>query len=209
MARRRNDDSSARVVLPEGTPVPPEGFAVEPPPAPAAPQPIELEEVGDLEQLADAAYQDWSWYVYRFRSSREFQEVLRSNPKARQRVLATKIQGPLDVMELRESCGGGVYEIWGFLNKQLKIKQTHEIEGPPRSYAEPAPEPAPPAATPEATTLASLAQSQARMAEVLTRLEARVAQPAAANGLSLKDLRELVPLFANGGQPSQIGRAHV
>ena len=49
-------------------------------------------EVGDIAALSDPSYREWIWWVYRMRSPAELQK----DPKARHRVVVTKIVGPLD-----------------------------------------------------------------------------------------------------------------
>jgi hypothetical protein len=87
-------------------------------------------ELDDILQLAQAAYADWSWYVYRYKST---DEMLR-DPRAKIRALVTRIDGALDIMDIQNRFGGGRYEFWGFHGGSLQKRKTIELEGPRKSY---------------------------------------------------------------------------
>lgn len=85
---------------------------------------------GDVAALADATFNDWSWIIYRLRSA---DEMVRDR-NTRQRVLVTKMNGPLDILQVQAVCGGGVFEIRGFTGGRLRTRITQEIAGPHKDY---------------------------------------------------------------------------
>jgi len=95
---------------------------------------VSYRDSGDLEALNDATLNDWTWYIYRIRTA---DEMAREHTK-HQRVFVTKLVGPLDVTEVQRICGGGVFEIRGFLKNRLLTARRHEIAGPVMHYG-PAP----------------------------------------------------------------------
>jgi len=189
----RRSDPPPMLVVPE-TPLP------DPTSAPLA-ELDEAPEIGDIQQLADPSYQDWSWWVYRIRNAAE----MAADPKRRQRVIVTKVTGPLDVMEIKNQFGGGVYEFWGYYNGRMQMHPRYELEGPPKTYhatATPATVPAPSSNGDKVSEQLLLLLQ--RQQEQLNRLEARLnAAPAPAQGLTVVDILKLAPLIR--GEQSSTG----
>jgi hypothetical protein len=166
--------------------------------------------VGDITQLADPKYRDWTWWVYRMKS----QDEIEKNPKSKPRAICTKILGPLDVIEIQSRFGGGVYEFWGYLDGTLRAKATHELEGARKVFD---PTPATPTAATAATNgaggggtdFALLRIELAQLAKTVGEMVAK--KPEAPQGLTVKDVVELVAMLnkmqgnANQPAPSPIG----
>jgi hypothetical protein len=150
-------------------------------------------ELDDILQLAQAAYADWGWYVYRYKST---DEMLR-DPRAKIRALVTRIDGPLDIMDIQNRFGGGRYEFWGFHGGTLQKRKTIELEGPRKSYDPPpgaAPAPAPLPAAPAAP------MNDERVVRLIEELTRRVDKLSADNepqgvGISVKDMIALMDLM--------------
>lgn len=144
-----------------------------------------LSDVGDIAELADTRYREWVWWVYRMRPQAEIQK----DPRARKRVVVTKVVGPLDVLDIRDRFGGGVYEFRGFLGGEMQLRKEFELEGPLTPPPAPAlPAPAPPAPNGNGTELLA----------VLGRIEQRLNAPAppapAAQGMTLDDILKILAL---------------
>lgn len=160
-----------------------------------------LSDPGDLAALADASYSEWKWHVYRVRSP----EDMATSRSRQQTVFAVTLMGPLDVSQLRETVGGGVFQVWGYLGGALRVKRTFELEGPPRYYAPPAP-PAPPPPVAAAPTTAPpngtdpvLVQLLQGQQKTLDMIAARLAVPAVAPGLSFTDALAMAEMMNRGG----------
>lgn len=159
-----------------------------------------LSDPGDLAALADASYSEWKWHVFRVRSP----EDMAASRSRQQTVWVLTLTGPLDVSQLRETVGGGVFRVWGYLGGSLRLKRTFELEGPPRIYAPPAPPPAPAAPVAAATVTApngidpvlmTLLQNQQK---TLDAIAARLAVPVAAPGLSFRDALAMAEMMGRG-----------
>lgn len=180
---------------------------------------IERASMGDLLALADATYADWTWHVYRMRSP---EDMARTRSR-QQSVWVLTITGPLDIAQLRDTVGGGLFTLWGYIGGKLQHKIRFEMEGPPRFYTPPAPPapvaaPAPaapaPAPTPNETdpVLLQLLQSQQKTLEAIAAAVARPQQPAGfsfremlafaqsmgGRGGSGVDVKDMVALFRQG-----------
>ncbi len=167
-------------------------------------QPISVHaDAGDLAALADAQYSDWTWHIYRLRS---IEDLARQRTR-QQKVWVLKLTGPIDVSALRDAVGGGLFEVWGFINGRLKTKISFELEGPPRYYHPPAPAPQPiaavaaaPPSPPNGTDpvlLKFLEQQQQLLAAILGKLNA---QPAAPTGFSFREMLQLATMVSGGGR---------
>lgn len=162
---------------------------------------ISYKNSGDLQALSDASLTDWVWMVYRIRNA---DEMVRDRAKG-VRVFVTKFSGPLDVMDVQRVCGGGVFEIRGFLNNRMLTCRRHELAGPIRTWTAPAANPdlpaligaAAPAAVPDGGTrrlLRLLRRQQREQIELRAELRALRSTPApspAASGPSFTELFEL------------------
>ncbi len=91
-----------------------------PPQEPDGPDYDELTEIelsqlklGDLGLLSNPEYRDWDWHIYRFRTRAE----IAADPQGGTRELMGKRSGPIDLFEIQEQFGGGVFEFWGFFDK--------------------------------------------------------------------------------------------
>lgn len=181
--------AGARVVVPE---VPPSAPADDrEPDDDREPENDLLPDPGDVSQLADPAYREWVWWIYRMRAPAEME---RGPGRPRQRVMVDKVSGPLDVLDVRKRFGGGVYEFWGYFDGRLRMRCTHELEGPRVNYDAPAPPAVAPAnATPGVApeVLAILSQQ----GETLKRLEQVISQRPAAQGMTMRDVLQLLPLI--------------
>lgn len=142
---------------------------------------IELEdaEAGDLYDLADPQYSEWKWWVYRIKSRPE----MAADPGGAQRVVVTKVMGPLDVIAVQEQYGGGVFEFWGFVGapQRLRRKIRLELHGDRKSlYGSPVVTTTTPAPAPAATPVAPSSASDARMDRLEKMLERVLERPVAA-----------------------------
>jgi hypothetical protein len=159
----------------------------------------DIGEVGDIVELSDTRYREWVWWVYRMRSQAELQK----EPRARQRVVVTKVVGPLDVLDIQTRFGGGVYEFRGFLGGQLQLRRVFEIEGRQGVPAPPPPAPPPPAPHP---ALGELTAALTQLREQFARIEAKVAAPTQ-QGFTISDtlklIAELRAASGGGGESSK------
>ncbi len=165
---------------------------------------IDQEKMGDIAILSDPSYQDWEWHIWRFRTKTE----LAADPQGGVRELIEKRVGPIDVFELREQLGGGVFELWGFFNngdgggKRLRKKPVFTFAGPRKRYDVPIlPTPAP-AAVPQAPA------SDPALIRILDRIDMRLDQLKDGTGSkapTLKDMADtlmtLDALRKRGDQP--------
>jgi len=151
---------------------------------------------GDVSALADPSYREWVWWIYRMRAPAEMD---RGPGRPRQRVMVDKVNGPLDVLDVRKRFGGGVYEFWGYFDGRLRMRCTHELEGPRVNYeaAAAATAAAPANATPSVPP--EIVAILAQQGETLKRLEQAITQRPAQNGMTMRDVLELLPLI----QPQQ------
>jgi len=146
-------------------------------PPPANPDPAEPE-VGDVGELADSRFTEFSWSIYRLRST---EEVTR-NPQAGPRSLVTRRVGPIDILEIQREFGGGIYEFWAYLDqndgagKRLRFKRVYAVDGPRRDVTQPVTLPAP-ASTAADAQLAAVLNGILR---TLERMDTRAAVAPAA-----------------------------
>lgn len=171
---------------------------------------------GDLLALSNPDFQDWSWMIYRLRSS---EEMIRERTKV-QRIVITKLVGPLDINELQRVAGGGVFEIRGFRGGRQAITIRQELAGPIRTYA-PAPSPAVGSAAPgssenggasssasERRILRMLREQNANMAALISELRRSPAPtPASATApvTSITEIFELADRLHQRTNPSPEG----
>lgn len=166
-------------------------------------------DMGDLAALADSAFADWTWHIYRLRS---FEDMARLKSRE-QRVWVLSPKGPIDVAALRDAVGGGTFEVWGYLAGKLQTKMKFELEGPPKLYTPPAPPtPTAPVAVDPSTrvtngtdpVLLAMLQKQDKMLELLAANLAKSAAPAATpavQGFSFREMLQLATMLrGNGGQ---------
>lgn len=190
---------------PEVIPPPPSDQALPPETDPDDEEEDQIRnEVGDIAELADPTYRSWTWWVYRKKSDAEMSR----DPRGKQRVFCTKVVGPLDVTEIQGRFGGGVFDFWGYFDGRLKMRVEHELEGPVKMYAPVTPPPTPPPVSASSNgpvssdPMVAMLQGQQRILEaILKRLEAPPPQP---QGLTLKDLVMLMPLFQNQGTGTEV-----
>lgn len=164
---------------------------------------LEVPDAGDLELLVTADT-TWKWAVYRLLTP---DERMRAASSKETRCLLTYLSGPVDLASFNREHGGGTFEFWGSIEGQrgLQDKVTVTLAGPIKPLHPPIV--VPPTVTPSAPPatvsnggvspeLVALLAGQQRMLEDISK---RLAVPAPAPGLTLKDLLELAPLL-NGGQ---------
>lgn len=161
-----------------------------------------LAAVGDITQLADPKYRDWTWWIYRIRSQEEMEKA----PRAKSRIIVTKVVGPLDVIEIQSRYGGGVFEFWGFLDGTLRAKAIHELEGPRKVHD--------PAASPVVATTSTgnnnpstdAAMLRIELAQLAKTVEALAnKKPEAPQGVTVKDVLELMLSLDKMRGPAQVG----
>jgi hypothetical protein len=199
---------SPRIVVPSfeppaenSEPNQPESYPPADVPEPAAP------EVGDVGELADNRYTEYSWSIYRLRS---VEEINRS-PQAGPRSLVTKRVGPIDILELQREFGGGIYEFWAYFDqndgagKRLRFRRVYAVDGPRKDVTSPV---TAPAAAPAGTD-PQLAAILGQINRTLERLENRAATPAtpapATQPFPFKELVELSKLISDRATPALAG----
>jgi len=200
---------SPRIVVPGLDPsaensstIEPEGY---PPPDTAPPAEPEL---GDVAELADSRYTEYSWSIYRLRSPQEINQ----SPQAGPRSLVTKRVGPVDILELQREFGGGIYEFWAYFDvndgagKRLRFRRVYAVDGPRKDVSSTITTPPPP---PPPATDPQLAGILAAISRTLERLDARAAQPAtpapATQPFPFKELVELSKLISDRATPALAG----
>ncbi len=67
-------------------------------------------EMGDIQELADQRFSDYTWSVWRQRTPDENAR----NPKAGPRSFVTRIVGPVDIVAFQQQHGGGIFEFWAY-----------------------------------------------------------------------------------------------
>jgi hypothetical protein len=170
--------------------IPPEPESYPAPDTTAPPEP----EMGDVGELADSRYTEYSWIIYRMRTPEEINRM----PAAGPRSMVTRRIGPIDITEIQREFGGGIYEFWAFLDlgdgngKKLRFKRTFAVESPRKDPLAgvihlPAPAVAP-AADPQ------LAALLGAINRTLERLDARASNPAPAAAVQAFPFKELVEL---------------
>lgn len=177
---------------------------------PAEPASNPEPDVGDVSELADQRYSDYSWSVWRQRTSEE----IARNPKAGPRSFVTRIVGPVDIMAFQAQHGGGIYEFWAYLDlgdgngRRYRFKQTYPIDGPRKDGSAPAPAAAPAAAHSSGPD-PQLAAALGAINRMLERLDARAAQPAppapAVQAFPFKELVELTKMLNDRATPALAG----
>jgi hypothetical protein len=165
-------------------------------------------ELGDVGELADSRYTDFSWIIYRLRTPEEISRM----PQAGPRSLVTRRVGAIDITEIQREFGGGVYEFWAFLDhndgngKRLRFKRTFSVESPRK---DPVPPPAPVSPAPTAPADTQLAAVLGGILRTLERLDARAAQPApaapAVQPFPFNELVQLTKLLADRSTPALAG----
>jgi hypothetical protein len=171
-------------------------------PEPAGP------EVGDVGELADTRYTEYSWSIYRLRS---VEEINRS-PQAGPRSLVTKRVGPIDILELQREFGGGIYEFWAYFDqndgagKRLRFRRVYAVDGPRKDVTSTVTPHAPapvPGLDPQVTAMLGAIN------RTLERLEARAAVPAtpaaAVQAFPFKELVELTKMLNDRSTPALAG----
>ncbi len=136
-------------------------------------------ETGDAAALSDASFADWAWQVYRLRTP---DEVSRDR-KGSRREWMMRLDGPLELTEIRRQCGGGAFEIWGYYAKRLRCRLRQDIGGPRRTFDRPE---AAPVAAPSAVSvsrddsmLVRALEQQGRTLDAIVRRLESPPQPAA------------------------------
>jgi hypothetical protein len=163
-------------------------------------------ETGDYAALADAAFQDWSWTVYRMRSA---DEMVRDRAKS-PRVWMGKLAGPLELAEIQSAYGGGSFEVWGYFDKNLRTRMRVDVSGPRKNFDErPITTESAPAAVSVATAPAAPATDErvVRMIDDLARKVEKLSsgENAAPVGITIKDMIGLFQMFASQNPPANTG----
>lgn len=87
---------------------------------------------GDL-AFFSGAEDDVEWGVERYKTADE----VRQNPRGRNRVFVTKVEGKVDLVAFQREFGGGVFRFWGKRgNGEFYGAKKVELAGPRRSYNE-------------------------------------------------------------------------
>jgi hypothetical protein len=126
------------------------------------------------------------------------------DPRAKGRVLVTRVDGPLDIMDIQNRFGGGRYEYWGFHGGKLQKRKTIELEGPRKSYDLPsAPSaimvsPAPAAPVTDERVMGIL-NELSRKVEVLSNADS------GAGGISVKEMVALMDFMRSQNPPTPSG----
>ncbi len=165
-------------------------------------------ETGDMNVLSDAAFTDWSWIIYYLRTP---DEMARLHTKE-QRVLITKLVGPLDILQVQGICGGGSFEIRGTFEGRLRARLRIDLAGPKKDYNAPvAPTPAAVQAfamrAPRSRLERHVLRTLRRQGQVLEQLVARAGTPATpaapgAQGITLTDIINLADKLAQRQNPA-------
>jgi hypothetical protein len=161
------------------------------------PQVIEVPQAGDLEHLANAE-QEWRWVVYRKLRPEE-----RSTFAGALRVILGKLEGAVDIEQVRRDWGGGTFEFWGSIagepNARLRVKHEISLAGPIKSLTGPEPP------TPVQAVTQNGNGNSAELVKILERIESRLAAPppapVAPQGLTLKDVLGLIPILRGDPPP--------
>lgn len=177
--------------------------------APVAPLPEP--ELGDVGELADSRYTEYSWSIYRRRSP---EEISRS-PQAGPRALITKRVGPVDILEIQREFGSGIYEFWAYFDQndgkgtRLRFRRMYAVDAPRKDVT---PIVTPPPVAPVAAPDPGLAAVLAAMMRTLDRMDARasVAVPAAAPAAAVqafpfKELLEMTKMISEKSTPALAG----
>lgn len=157
-------------------------------------------DAGDVQELADQRFTDYTWSVWRQRTA---DEIART-PKGGPRSFVTRIVGPVDIVAFQQQHGGGIYEFWAYLDvgdgngKRFRFKQVYPLDGPRKDA-----QAAPPAPAPATATDPALAATLSGIARTLERLESRTAAPpaAAAPPFPIKEVIELSKLIGQRERP--------
>lgn len=177
--------------------------AYQPPDSPPPAEP----ELGDVGELADSRYTDYSWIIYRMRTPEEINRM----PQAGPRSLVARRVGAIDITEIQREFGGGIFEFWAFLDlgdgsgKRLRFKRVFSIEQPRK---DPAPVPAAALPTPAAGMDPQVMAILVAINRTLERLDARATQPAAAptvQAFPFQELVQLTKLLADRSTPALAG----
>lgn len=152
------------------------------------------DELGDILALSDESYREATWYVYR---RRDHGAAPRGRSVTNAPVYVAKLVGPLEIEEVRNLVGGGMFKICGYRKRNGRnvkfIERNVEIEGPRKVWDD---VPVRPAPNPNATATAAATPGVPReLVEILSRIEQRLAntqQTPAVNGFSVKDMLELL-----------------
>jgi hypothetical protein len=177
----------------------------QPPENSAPPEP----EMGDVGELADSRYTEYSWIIYRMRTAEEINRM----PAAGPRSMVTRRIGPIDITEIQREFGGGVYEFWAFLDlgdgngKKLRFKRTFAVESPRKDPNAGVIHVSAPAVA--AGVDPQLAGILGAISRTLERLDARAAQPAApapaTQPFPFKELVELTKMLNDRNTPALAG----
>jgi len=160
---------------------------------------LDIPDAGDLEALAGVG-EEWKWAVYRRLRPEE-----KSMFPGETRVLMTTVEGPInhDTLEwIKREFGGGTYELWGTIRGQrgLRLKPVISLAGEIRPAI-----PAPPPTTTAAPSSNGNGNGVAEMLRILERIEQRLSAPVTApvqQGITVKDMLELMPLMQPAREPS-------
>ena len=161
---------------------------------------------GDL-AFFSGAEDDVEWGVERYKTADE----VRQNPRGRNRVFVTKVEGKVDLVAFQREFGGGVFRFWGKRgNGEFYGAKKVELAGPRRSYNEPE--------TPVVTTSPTVSANGLTRGErimlraiqaqtqLLTQLSAKPAERS--NITDLVDaLAKMDQLRGRGGPPSDASMA--
>jgi len=201
-----------RIMLPSLEPQPENSSFQEPETLPvsdnsAGPEP----DAGDVGELADSRYTEYSWFIYRLRTPEEINRL----PQAGPRSLVTKRVGPVDILELQREFGGGIYEFWAYFDqgdgagKRLRFRRVYAVEGPRKEPGQSGTAAPAAGAGPAAGADPQLAALLAAINRTLERLEARANAPSttapATQPFPFKELLELSKLINERATPALAG----
>jgi hypothetical protein len=161
---------------------------------------------GDL-AFFSGAEDDVEWGVERYKTADE----VRQNPRGRNRVFVTKVEGKVDLVAFQREFGGGVFRFWGKRgNGEFYGAKKVELAGPRRSYNDPE---SPvvttsPAVSPNGLTRGEriMLRAMERQTQILVQLAAKPAEKSSIADL-VDALAKMDQLRGRGGPPSDASMA--
>jgi hypothetical protein len=164
---------------------------------------------GDL-AFFSGAEDDVEWGVERYKTAEE----VRQNPRGRNRVFVTKVEGKVDLVAFQREFGGGVFRFWGKRgNGEFYGAKKVELAGPRKSYEAEPPAAAPtPQGSPNGLTRGErlILKAMRDQYQVLSVIVTRAAQPGEKPSSItdlVKALGELDSLRGQASAPSDAGMA--